>query len=166
MSIAAHAANTKSPIIVTNKDVVNEDAIKALNGKELVIVGGNSSVSDAVKTQLEEIDKNKAVERLAGNDRQGTNAKVIAKYHGNATTAYVAKDGYGVGKSHLIDALTAAPLAGKDNSPIVLATNNVSVDQAETAQLSLKGKVTSIVQVGQGISQTVLNKLGEVLNLF
>lgn len=166
MSIAAHAANTKSPIIVTNKDVVNEDAIKALNGKELVIVGGNSSVSDAVKTQLEEIDKNKAVERLAGNDRQGTNAKVIAKYHGNATTAYVAKDGYGVGKSHLIDALTAAPLAGKDNSPIVLATNNVSVDQAETAQLSLKGKVTSIVQIGQGISQTVLNKLGEVLNLF
>lgn len=166
MSIAAHAANTKSPIIVTNKDVVNEDAIKALNGKELVIVGGTSSVSDAVKTQLEEIDKNKAVERLAGNDRQGTNAKVIAKYHGNAKTAYVAKDGYGVGKSHLIDALTAAPLAGKDNSPIVLATNNVSVDQAETAQLSLKGKVTSIVQIGQGISQTVLTKLGEVLNLF
>lgn len=166
MSIAAHAANKKSPIIVTNKDVVNEDAIKALNGKELVIVGGTSSVSDAVKTQLEEIDKNKAVERLAGNDRQGTNAKVIAKYHGNAKTAYVAKDGYGVGKSHLIDALTAAPLAGKDNSPIVLATNNVSVDQAETAQLSLKGKVTSIVQIGQGISQTVLTKLGEVLNLF
>lgn len=166
MSIAAHAANTKSPIIVTNKDVVNEDAIKALNGKELVIVGGTSSVSDAVKTQLEEIDKNKAVERLAGNDRQGTNAKVIAKYHGNATTAYVAKDGYGVGKSHLIDALTAAPLAGKDNAPIVLATNNVSVDQAETAQLTLKGKVTSIVQIGQGISQTVLTKLGEVLNLF
>ncbi|MDB8789326.1 cell wall-binding repeat-containing protein [Romboutsia sp. 1001216sp1] len=166
MSIAAHAANTKSPIIVTNKDAVNEDAIKALNGKELVIVGGTSSVSDAVKTQLEEIDKNKAVERLAGNDRQGTNAKVIAKYHGNAKTAYVAKDGYGVGKSHLIDALTAAPLAGKDNAPIVLATNNVSVDQAETAQLTLKGKVTSIVQIGQGISQTVLTKLGEVLNLF
>ncbi|WP_092923875.1 cell wall-binding repeat-containing protein [Romboutsia hominis] len=165
MSIAAHAANTKSPIIVTNKDVVSEDAIKALNGKELVIVGGSSSVSDAVKTQLEEIDNDKAVERLAGNDRQGTNAKVIAKYHASANNVYVAKDGYGVGKSHLIDALTAAPLAGKDNSPIVLATNNISVDQAETLDLAAGNREVSIVQVGQGISQTVLTKLCEVLNL-
>lgn len=165
MSIAAYAAQTKAPIIVTNKDVVSEEAIKALEGKQIEIVGGTSSVSSEVEEQLSKIDKDNEIVRLAGNDRQETNAKVINRYYSAATEVFVAKDGYVGGTSQLIDALTAAPLAGKQEAPIVLATNNVSTAQVETAELKLKN-VTKMTQIGQGITKTVVEKLYDVLNLF
>ena len=165
MSIAAYAAQTKSPIIVTDKNVVSEKAVKALEGKQIEIVGGTSSVSAEVEAELTKIDMDKKVVRLAGDDRQGTNAKVINRYYGSTTEVFVAKDGYVGGTSQLIDALTAAPLAGSKNAPIVLATNNVSTAQVETAELKLKN-VTKMTQIGQGIARTAIEKLYDVLNLF
>ena len=164
MSIAAYAAQTNSPIIVTNKDVVSEEATKVLEGKQIEIIGGTSSVSAEVEAELAKIDMDKKVVRLAGTDRKGTNAKVINRYYGNAKEVFVAKDGHGTGVSHLIDALTAAPLAGSKNAPIILATNSVSTEQVETAELKLKN-VTKITQIGQGIANTVVEKLYDVLNL-
>ena len=164
MSIAAYAAQTKSPIIVTNKDVVSEETTKVLEGKQIEIIGGTSSVSVEVEAELAKIDMDKKVVRLAGTDRKGTNAKVINRYYGNAKEVFVAKDGHGTGVSHLIDALTAAPLAGSKNAPIILATNSVSTEQVETAELKLKN-VTKITQIGQGIANTVVEKLYDVLNL-
>ena len=164
MSIAAYAAQTKSPIIVTNKDVVSEETTKVLEGKQIEIIGGTSSVSVEVEAELAKIDMDKKVVRLAGTDRKGTNAKVINRYYGNAKEVFVAKDGHGTGVSHLIDALTAAPLAGSKDAPIILATNSVSTEQVETAELKLKN-VTKITQIGQGIANTVVEKLYDVLNL-
>ena len=164
MSIAAYAAQTKSPIIVTNKDAVSEETTEVLEGKQIEIIGGTSSVSAEVEAELAKIDMDKKVVRLAGTDRKGTNAKVINRYYGNAKEVFVAKDGYGTGVSHLIDALTAAPLAGSKNAPIILATNSVSTEQVETAELKLKN-VTKITQIGQGIANTVVEKLYDVLNL-
>ena len=158
MSIAAYAAQTKSPIIVTNKDVVSEETTKVLEGKQIEIIGGTSSVSAEVEAELAKIDMDKKVVRLAGTDRKGTNAKVINRYYGNAKEVFVAKDGHGTGVSHLIDALTAAPLAGSKDAPIILATNSVSTEQVETAELKLKN-VTKITQIGQGIAKTVVEKL-------
>lgn len=168
MSIAAYAAQTKSPIIVTNANEVSEKAEKFLSNEDLingiVVVGGVSSVSETVLEKLDSIDDVKSnVERLAGDDRQGTNAAVINKYYKNVEKVYVAKDGYGTGVSHLIDALTAAPLAGEQQAPIVLATNNLSTKQAEAVQIA-KGTSTSIIQIGQGIAKTVVEKLSKVLN--
>lgn len=168
MSIAAYAAQTKSPIIVTNANEVSEKTEKFLSNEdlinEIVVVGGKSSVSEAVVEKLDSLDEVKNnVERLAGDDRQGTNAAVINKYYKNVEKVYVAKDGYGTGVSHLIDALTAAPLAGEQQAPIVLATNNLSTKQAEAVQIA-KGTSTSIIQIGQGIAKTVVEKLSKVLN--
>ena len=163
MSIAAHAAKEEAPIVVVNKDVVSEDAKEFMADREIVVVGGKSSVSEEVVAELDVLDKiEKNVERLAGDDRQGTNAAVINKYHKNATTAFVAKDGYVGGKSQLIDALTAAPLAGNAGAPIVLATNNVTVEQKEAVQSNFKG-VKKIVQIGQGIADSVITKIAEIV---
>lgn len=164
MSIAAYAAQTKSPIVVTNKAAITKEAKEFMAKRDMTIVGGTSSVSDEVKAELDAMDDVKNnVERLSGADRQGTNAAVINKFYNDKTTnAFVAKDGYGVGKSHLIDALTAAPLAGSQNAPIVLATNNLSVDQKETAELKLTN-VKKIVQIGQGIANTVIEKIVEIV---
>ena len=96
MSIAAHAAKEEAPIVVVNKDVVSEDAKEFMADREIVVVGGKSSVSEEVVAELDVLDKiEKNVERLAGDDRQGTNAAVINEYYNkNHTTAFVAKDGY------------------------------------------------------------------------
>ena len=163
MSIAAHAAKEEAPIVVVNKDVVSEDAKEFMTDREIVVVGGKSSVSEEVVAELDALDETENnVERLAGDDRQGTNDAVINKYHKNATTAFVAKDGYVGGKSQLIDALTAAPLAGNAGAPIVLATNNVSVEQKEAVQSNFNG-VKKIVQIGQGIADSVITKIAEIV---
>lgn len=169
MSIAAYAAQTKSPIIVTNVNEVSENAEKFLSNEdlinEIVVVGGESSVSEAVVEKLDSLDDvENNVERLSGKDRQETNAAVINKYYKNIDKVYVAKDGYGNGVSHLIDALTAAPLAGNQGAPIVLATNNLSDNQAEAVQLA-KGSSTKIIQIGEGIAKVVVEKLSKVLKL-
>ena len=161
MSIAAHAAKEEAPIVVVNKDVVSEDAKEFMADREIVVVGGKSSVSEEVVAELDETENN--VKRLAGDDRQGTNAAVINEYYNkNHTTAFVAKDGYVGGKSQLIDALTAAPLAGNAGAPIVLATNNVTVEQKEAVQSNFKG-VKKIVQIGQGIADSVITKIAEIV---
>ena len=164
MSIAAHAAKEEAPIVVVNKDVVSEDAKEFMADREIVVVGGKSSVSEEVVAELDALDEVKNnVKRLAGDDRQGTNAAVINEYYNkNHTTAFVAKDGYVGGKSQLIDALTAAPLAGNAGAPIVLATNNVTVEQKEAVQSNFKG-VKKIVQIGQGIADSVITKIAEIV---
>lgn len=78
---------------------------------------------------------------------------------------FVAKGGKVGGTSQLIDALTAAPLAGSKKAPIVLSTNNISQAQEETIELKLT-KVNKVTQIGEGIAKSVVEKLGEVLNLF
>ncbi|MDU4881281.1 MAG: cell wall-binding protein Cwp8, partial [Clostridioides difficile] len=118
MSISARAAQFGAPIIVTGNEL-DANAEKLLKGKELEIVGGENSVSKEVEDKLVDIDLNNKVERLAGENRKDTNAKVINKYYAGATKAYVAKDGYVGGNGQLVDALTAAPLAASSKAPIV-----------------------------------------------
>ena len=164
MSIAAYAAKEEAPIVVVNKDEVTEDAKEFMADREIVVVGGKNSVSEEVVAELDALDETENnVKRLAGDDRQGTNAAVINEYYNkNHTTAFVAKDGYVGGKSQLIDALTAAPLAGNAGAPIVLATNNVTVEQKEAVQSNFKG-VKKIVQIGQGIADSVITKIAEIV---
>lgn len=165
MSIAAKAAQANSPIVVVSNGELNEETKKFLNQKQLEIIGGTNSLSSDVETELAKIDKDKSVTRIAGLDRQETNAKVINKYYSQATEMFVAKDGKVGGTSQLIDALTAAPLAGSKKAPIVLSTNNISQAQEETIELKLT-KVNKVTQIGEGIAKSVVEKLGEVLNLF
>ena len=163
MSIAAYAAQTKSPIIVTNKDAVTEDAKEFMTDREIVVVGGASSVSEEVVAELDTLDEEEGtVVRLAGEDRQGTNAAVIKKYYSDVENVFVAKDGYVGGKSQLIDALTAAPLAGKAEAPIVLATNSVSADQEEVLDVKVNS-AAKITQIGKGIVDSVIANIVKII---
>lgn len=163
MSIAAKAAQEKAPIVVVNKDEVSEDAKEFMTDREIVVIGGTSSVSEDVVAELDTLDEEEGtVVRLAGEDRQGTNAAVIKKYYSNVGNVFVAKDGYVGGKSQLIDALTAAPLAGNAQAPIVLATNSVSADQEEVldAKVSAAAKIT---QIGKGIADSVIANIVKIV---
>ena len=163
MSISAKAAELKAPIVVVEKDKLNEEAKALLENKEIYIIGGDSCVSEAVKLELDKLDLNKSSERVAGLDRKETNAKVISKFYESEDVLelFVAKDGYVGGKDKLVDALAAAPLAATKLSPILLTTDGLNgLQQGSVEELNNVEKVT---QVGNGITKNTIELIIDLL---
>lgn len=100
--------------------------------------------------QISDYSPGVKTERLSGTNRFETAVKVSDKF-GSATTAILAP----AANANLVDALAAAPLAGK-NSPILLTDNN-TLTEATKAQL-IKLGVTKVYVVG-AISQAVVDQV-------
>ena len=169
MSIASVAANQKTPIVVAKKGGITEDAVYELKDKDVTIIGGVNAVS---KSEYNEIKAEaKGVQRIAGVNRQATNAEIIKKYYkenfagaiGNADYVIVAKDGQH-NKMELVDALAAANFASEMNAPIVLATNKLSKEQENALELNAKNAY-ALYQVGHGVSRDVVKTIAENLGL-
>ena len=169
----ANANYEVAPIIVTPKDELGKDAVGYLKTSAITnveVIGGESHISTDLLQQAKAL-KNKnnvklTVSRTAGDNRNDTNAKVIDNnYAPNAVTnVYIAKDG----DSQLVDALAAAPIVGRNNGILVLATNDIT-----TAQKDAIKNVTQVVtpnnnvlnQVGNGIASTLVQKIAGFLGL-
>jgi putative cell wall-binding protein len=181
MSIAAHASiggaagTDYAPIIVTPSEGLTKAAKTLIKDKVATnaavdVIGGETHVSTAVMNDIVElktgVDKY-TTERVAGSDRNVTNAKVIEKYYGSdVTKVYVAKDGYVGGNGQLIDALAVASVAGKDKSPIVLATNELTSKQSTVVKdATNNGDKKTLVQVGEGTAATVIDALVKLLKI-
>ena len=166
MSIAAVAAKKVTPIIVSKKGGLTYDALKALEGKKVTVLGGEKSVSAADFAEIKkEAD---AVRRIAGENRQGTNAAIINEYYGGAKgmdvkSVIVTKDGRG-NNDQLVDALTAANLAVQFKAPVVLATNSLSDAQLEAVKLRAKS-AKSLFQIGHGVQPSVIETIAARLGL-
>lgn len=160
MSIAAKAAELKAPIIVNGWNDLSAEAIKLMDGKEIGIVGGSNNVSSQIENQLIDIDKDRKVQRVEGETRHDTNAKVIETYYDKLDKLYIAKDGYG-NNGMLVDALAAGPLAA-GKGPILLAKNDITDSQksALDKKLNLGAEVT---QIGNGVELTVMQKIAKIL---
>ena len=175
MSIASVASSSKisasgnkiTPIIVSNKNGLSDDALSSFNNKAITIVGGEAVVSKSEYNNIKEaVGTNGSVSRVAGENRQETNAKVINIYYkgafGKDTDVLVAKDGQR-NKMELVDALTVSNLAALNNSPIVLATNKLAKSQINALELNAK-QANALYQVGHGVSlnvvKTIANNLG------
>lgn len=161
MSIAPVAAKDEAPIVVVDgKNGLSTDAKLFLDkAYDAEVIGGKAVITEDTLDQVAKSTGN--AERLAGEDRQETNAKVIAKHFENSNQYIVAKDGYGT-ESHLVDALAAAPLA----KPIILATKGLTADQAiaveKTKEADAKLKLT---QVGNGVADSVIKQIKKLLSL-
>ncbi|MCC0691565.1 cell wall-binding repeat-containing protein [Clostridioides sp. ZZV14-6387] len=160
MSIAAKAAELKAPIIVNGWNDLSAEAIKLMDGKEIGIVGGSNNVSSQIENQLIDIDKDRKVQRVEGETRHDTNAKVIETYYDKLDKLYIAKDGYG-NNGMLVDALASGPLAA-GKGPILLAKNDITDSQksALDKKLNLGAEVT---QIGNGVELTVIQKIAKIL---
>lgn len=175
MSIAAIAAEQEAPILVTPAAELTKGAKKFLeenNEADVTVIGGESKVSTQVlKDAKAKIAAGKKVNRIAGEDRHDTNAKVIATL-ADVENVYVAKSGYVPqnGDALLVDALAAAPLAARTNGAIVLATDDVTTAQeaavkkavTKGANNKLEAKLT---QVGGGVNANIIQKLVKLLGL-
>ena len=175
MSIASVASNknlnnnNQAPIIVSKNSGLSDDTLEYLSNKAVTVVGGESVVSKADFDSIKEaVNKTNPVTRIAGENRQETNAKVISTFYakngfGDNTDVLVAKDGQR-NKMELVDALTVSNLAALNNAPIVLATNKL--DKAQLNALELYGKnAKALYQVGHGVSLDVVKTLANLLGL-
>ncbi|MCR1953591.1 family 10 glycosylhydrolase [Clostridioides mangenotii] len=156
LSIASKAGAEKQPIVLASKDDINSgiyDWIKDKEVKDAYFIGGTASLSDKVISKVDSIvSSDVSKNRIAGSDRQETNAKVIEKFYPEQTysSVYVSKS------DQLVDALTAGPLAAKTNSPVVLLGNSVSTTQSTV----LDAKKSELVyEIGGGINRTALIRL-------
>lgn len=175
LSISAVAAKEQAPILLTQQSKLNEGVelfikdnnlnISNDNKKQITVVGGTSSVSETAYNSLLSLDKQ--IVRLAGNNRQDTNAKVLEAYKSGTKTIVMAKSD----NKGMVDALGAGAIAGSNGLDValVLATNELTEAQEDaltsmTLATSQDGKVTNKAEVGYGISSSIakfIAKLGK-----
>ena len=169
MSISAIAAREEAPILVTPATGLTKDVKEFLKEHQFsaTVIGGESKVSNQVLEDIKS-NTNKSVTRIAGKDRHETNAKVIDTVTYKANNVYVAKSGYAPknGDALLVDALTAAPLVGKTDGVIVLATDDVTNDQLDAVRTAVGEELKSnLIQVGGGVNVNIIQKLVKLLGL-
>ena len=151
LSASALSKALKAPILLVKKDQLDSvvaQEIKRLGAKNVVVIGGEQSV-DKAKNSLSKYN----VQTIAGSDRYETSAKIaqeIIKRTG--TTQAVIASG-----ETFADALTVAPLANKNNMPILLVQPN-NIPKATQEVLKQINKVI-IVGGEKTISKEVANKL-------
>lgn len=161
LSISSVAGKNNSPIILTQKDGLDKDAydyIKSKKVKTSYFIGGETKISQKAIEQINNITSNDVSKnRIAGNDRQETNARVIERFYkdNSINGVILAKE------NNLIDALSVGPFASKENMPVVIATNSLNKEQENILDKKSSEKV---YQVGGGIKLSVLNKLRLLLN--
>ena len=138
------AKKLNAPILLVKKSSIDADVIaemKRLGAKNVIILGGTSTISTAVETKLKSVA---SVKRIAGQSRFDTAEKIAQQVGG--TTAVV------VNGSSFPDSLAIASYAAQKGMPILLTT---------ASEIRFEQKYANYIVVGgtQAISDTVLNKL-------
>lgn len=155
MSILSKACYEKSPILITNGEKFNnyqKDFIQSIEYPDFYFLGGDNVMSDNLLDETEDLfDVEISVIKLYGDDRQETNGVVLDYlYEDNINSLIVCNS------NNLIDALCVGVFAGKNNIPVLIATNNLSSEQEDFIKYKT---YDTLYEVGGGISSTVINKL-------
>ena len=172
MSIAGYAATDKdnvtdgnqvTPIIVSKKGGLTEDAMLTLEDVKTTVLGGEKAVSKSDYEALSSYTGKANIRRIFGANRKATNAAIINEFYdltsSNAPeSVIVAKDDV------LIDALTAANLSAEQNAPVVLATKSLSTDQVNALELKAQS-AKNVYQVGYGVEPSVVKTVAQRLGL-
>ena len=151
LSASALSKALKAPILLVQKDQLDSvvaQEIKRLGAKNVIVIGGDHSV-DKAKNSLAKYN----VQTIAGSDRYETSAKIaqeIIKRTGTKQAVIASGETFA-------DALTVAPLANKNNMPILLVQQN-NIPKATQEVLKQIDKVI-IVGGEKTISKEVENKL-------
>lgn len=118
LAAAPLSAARSGPILLTEPGTVPEETMDALDDlgvTEIVLLGGESAISEEVKTQLTEASYE--VVRRAGANRYQTAAQLaLLAYPDGADTVLLATG------ADFADALAAAPLAAAEDAPILLGS--------------------------------------------
>ena len=163
MTASVLAKLKDAPILLNPTDKLDSrvgDEIKRLGAEEVIIVGGQNSVSEKVREELKAYDSDKNVERIAGTDRYGTSemvAKRVVGITGKKNTGVVASG------QVFPDALSVGTFASREGYPILLVKKDSVPSQVERAIKDLEINKTYIAGGTNTISKSTETKLPSVL---
>jgi len=163
MTASVLAKLKDAPILLNPTDKLDSrvgDEIKRLGAEEVIIVGGQNSVSERVREELKAYDADKNVERIAGTDRYGTSemvAKRVVGITGKKNTAVLASG------QLFPDALSVGTFASREGYPILLVKKNLIPEEVERAIKDLDINKTYIAGGLDTISRLVEVKLPNVV---
>ena len=169
MSIAAVAAKggaeetDANPILLVPTTGLTKDQTKFVTNltTKAYVVGGETSVSADVEIELEKMP-NVSIKRIAGVDRQETNAKVVKEFYvkDSFDTVYVAKSD----NNSLVDALAVGVAAASEPkaAPVLLATDSLSSSQESVLKGIANGELTAKKQAGYGIAAQLWETLNKI----
>ncbi|WP_169525269.1 cell wall-binding repeat-containing protein [Pseudalkalibacillus hwajinpoensis] len=152
LSGAPLAYQLNAPILLTKTDSLPKetaDEIKRLKVTKAIILGGNNAISPSTADAIKALGL--SVERISGENRYETSAKIAKRMGGDPAYAVVA---YG---RNFPDALAIAPYAAKMGYPILL----VESDKIPTATSKALVGINDTIVVGgnQVITSKVYNNL-------
>jgi len=139
LSAAGLAGVYHAPLLLTSPKSLTTGVaaeITRLGATKVVIIGGTSAVSDAVKTQIASAT-GATVTRVSGNDRYATSAAVATKVAAELGTGF-AGSAFLVRGDQFADALAASPLAYGNGVPILL-TSATTLSSATSAAIKALG---------------------------
>ena len=163
MTASVLAKLNDAPILLNPTDKLDSrvgDEIKRLGADEVIIVGGQDSVSEKVREDLKVYDADKNVERIAGADRYGTSemvAKRVVGITGKKNTGVVASG------QVFPDALSVGTFASRDGYPILLVKKDSVPSQIQNAIKDLDINKTYIAGGTNTISKSTEAKLPNVV---
>lgn len=155
------ATSYDAPILLSDKDTLTDytsKELKRLNPKKVIIIGGESSVSDKVINEMRSILPNATTNRVGGIDRYETSLKIAKEIDtiNSINKIYVA-GGYGE-----VDALSIASKAGEENTPIILMPKD-NVDSNSYNWLKNKNLQNAYFIGGNAVlSDNVISQINDI----
>jgi putative cell wall-binding protein len=141
----AVGAATDSPLLLIRPDSVpaaTAAALRELQPSDIAVLGGTQVIADSVLADLRQYTAG-GVNRLAGNDREQTAAKLAEVFWPESTTRVYLASG-----QQYPDALAAGPAAGRSDGPLLLTRQDCLPD-ATHEQLERLREATVVVIGGQ-----------------
>lgn len=152
LAIGAFATKHQYPIVLVQKNKINEvtkKALKKMNFKKCYIVGGENSVSKSLEKDLP-----KVIDRISGKDRYETSLKIAEKFYKDSTKAYLASG------EVFADSLAINPIAALNDTPLILTEKDKLPQKAQ--DYLQNSKITQLTIVGG--QNTVSTKIQQQLS--
>ncbi|WP_019414627.1 cell wall-binding repeat-containing protein [Paenisporosarcina sp. TG20] len=147
-----------APILLTKQKSLAAETIaelKRLKTENVIIVGGDNAVSKTIDASL--ISMGISVERIAGDNRFDTAARIAKRMGGNPEAAIVT-DGY-----NYPDALAISSFAAQNGYPILLTRSDRLPIETNKAVESIPN--TIVMGGNKAVSPTVFNQLNNPMRI-
>ena len=155
------ATHYKAPLLLVDKYQIKDsikNEIKRLGAKNAIIVGGTTVVPKAIENQLFNLGISK-ITRLGGADRYETALEVAKYIDQNLYNVENITVAYGLGEA---DALSIAPVSGRDKMPIILVKKDRVTGNVYNWLKSENIKNAYIIGGTSVVSDAVLNSINGI----
>ncbi len=155
MSSTPLADKLKAPLLLTKQNTIPkevENELQRLNVKNVIFIGGNSSISK----DIERVLKNYNIDRIGGTDRYETSALIAQRV---ADSESYTKKAILVDGTNFPDAISMSTMAVKEKMPILLTTPDSLTNETAKTVKDLEIKDITIGGGSKSVSESIENNL-------